>query len=244
MTAIEPVTVQEAQFLVDRPIEEINKAIERGEVKTMLELVTSPAKVKRKAVRRGPRGRRARATTVHGYAPPKTVTHKVRKLGPEGLVYLALGRDVQESLTPLGRRRLFDAISTSPSGTDKVSIGLVHVQLKDARAKLLKRYRALRDVRTGIEERGSAEPVFRGTDIKVYQIAALVEGQGVDDTLDDYPSLKRKQALRALDYARAYPKKGRPYPARSLKRAVGDLAAASVFALGDDAPRLGLDDFR
>lgn len=244
MTQIESVTLQEAQFLVDRPIDEITKAIERGEVTTRVELVTAASNVKHKRVRRAPRGRRARETRVHGLVLPKVVTQKVRMLDPDGLVYLALGKDVQESLTPLGRRRLFTAIQESPEGTDKVSIGLVHIKIKDARVKLLKRYRALRDVRVGIEERFGAEPVFRSTDVKVYQIAALAEGQGVDETLEDYPALKRKQVLRALDYARAYPKKGRPYPPRSLKRAVGELAASGVFSEIDDAPGLRPDDFR
>lgn len=243
MIELAPVTLQEAQFLVDRPIEEINKAIERGEVTTRLELVTAASKAKKKRIRRPTHGRRARATKVCGYAPPATVTHKVRMLDPQGLVYLALGRDVQESLTPLGRRKLFAAIAQSPKGTDQVSIGLVHVPLKEARVRLLKRYRALRDVRTGINERAGAEPVFRGVDVKVYQIAALAEGQGVDETLEDYPGLKRKQVLRALDYARAYPKKGRPYPARSLKRAISELAANGVFSVDENAPTLRPDDF-
>ena len=241
MIQIEPVTLQEAQFLVDRPIDEINKAIERGEVTTRIELVTTPAQAKRKRVRSAVQ--RGRATNARGYAPPKTSTQKVRMLGPEGLVYLALGKDLQESLTPMARRRLVEAIHAS-SATDKVTIGFVQVQLKEARAKLARRYKALRDVHTGIDKRAGTEPMFRGTDVKVYQIAALAEGQGVDETLEDYPGLKRKQVLRALDYARAYPKKGRPYPARSLKRAIGNLAASGVFAVSEDAPPLRPDDFR
>lgn len=243
MTEIEPVTLQEAQFLVDRPIDEINKAIERGEVSTRVELVTAAAKAKRKRARSKARGRRARETRVYGYAPPATVTQKVRMLGPEGLVYLALGKDVQESLTPTARRRLVAAIETSPT-TDQVAIGLVQVRLKEARAKLLKRYKALRDVNTGIVTQSGREPVFRGTDVKVYQIAALAGGQGVEETLEDYPTLKRKQVLRALDFARAYPKKGRPYPARSLKRALGELAASGAFIVEDDAASIRPKDFR
>lgn len=245
MTQIELVTLQEAQFLVERPIDEINKAIERGEVTTRLELVKAAAKAKskQKRVRRGPLGRRASGRQAYGLEQPKTVVQKVRMLDPDGLVYLALGKHLQESLTPLGRRRLFAAIKEAPDGADKVSIGPVHVPLKETRIKLLKRYRTLRDVRTGIDEQAGTEPVFGGTNVKVYQIAALAEGQGVDETLEDNPGLKRKQVLRALDYARAYPKKGRPYPARSLKRAVGDLAASGVFSVDEEAT-LRPDDFR
>jgi uncharacterized protein (DUF433 family) len=244
MAEIEPVTLQEAQFLVGRPVDEINKAIERGEVEKRVVLVVEPAKTPRKKVRRGPRSGRTRTKTVHGYVMPKTVTQKVRKLGENDLVYLALGRDVQENFTPSARKLLYQAIKTRPTGADKVSIGPVDVALKPAIIQLMKRYRALQDIRTGILERPGAEPVFKSAAIPVYLIAALVEGQGIEATLADYPSLKRKQVERARDYARAYPKKGRPYPARSLKSAVAELAAAGVFAPLEDPPQIGPDDFR
>jgi len=108
----------------------------------------------------------------------------------------------------------------------------------------MKRYRALRDIRTGIVEQPGGEPMFKSVAVPVYLIAALAEGQGVASTLADYPNLKRKQVERALDYARAYPKKGRPYPVRSLKSAVAELAAAGVFAPLEDPPEIGPDDFR
>ena len=41
--------------------------------------------------------------------------------------------------------------------------------------------------------------------------------------------LTAHQVQIALDYATAYPKAGRPYPARSLKRIVGALAEAGAF---------------
>lgn len=244
MTEIEPVTLQEAQFLVGRSLDDINKAIERGEVEKLLEFVIEPARAKRAKIRLGSRDRRPHTTSAHGHAPARTVTQKVRKLGQHELVYLALGRDVHDSFTPSARKRLYEAIKIRPEGADRVRIGPVDVLLKPAIAQLKARYRVLRDVRTGIVERADAEPVFKGTELPVYLIAALAEGQGVDDTLADYPSLKRKQVARALDYARAYPKKGRPYPARSLKRAIADLAAAGIFDAADDAPKLAPADFQ
>ncbi|HEX8514055.1 MAG TPA: DUF433 domain-containing protein [Allosphingosinicella sp.] len=244
MTEIDSVTVQEAQFLVGRPAEEINRVIDRGEVEKRVVLVVEPAKAKKTRVRRGPRRGRTRRRTVHGLVLPRTVTQKVRKLGPNELVYLALGRDVHESLTPSARKKLYAAIKARPPGVNKVSIGAVDVVLKPAISQVTKRYRALRDVQTGIDERSGREPVFRGTDIPVHMIAALAQGQGVEETLADYPSLKRKQVLRAIDYASAYPKKGRPYPARSSKRAVAELAAAGIFAVDEAAPTLRPEDFR
>jgi len=244
MTEIEPITVQEAQFVVGRPAEEINRVIDRGEVEKRVVLVVEPAKGIKNRVRRGLRPDRTRASTVHGLVSSRTVTHKVRKLGQNELVYLALDRDVHDSFTPGARKKLYEAIKARPHGADKVSIGPVDVVLKPAIARVLKRYRALRDVHTGIEERVGRDPIFKGTDIPVHMIAALAEGQGVDETLTDYPGLKRKQVLRALDYASAYPKKGRPYPPRSSKRAVAELAAAGIFAVDETAPTLGPEDFR
>ncbi|MEG3168183.1 DUF433 domain-containing protein [Sphingomonas sp. LB3N6] len=244
MPDIEPVTLQEAQFLVGRPVDEISKAIERGEVEKRIVLVVEPAKSPRKKMRRGPRGRRSPTQTVHGYVMPKTVTQKVRKLGEDDLVYLALGRDVQENFTPSARKLLYQAIKTRPTGADKVSIGPVDIALKPAIIQLMKRYRALQDIRTGILERSGSEPVFKSAGIPVYLIAALAEGQGVEATLADYPTLKRKQVERARDYARAYPKKGRPYPTRSLKTAVSELAAVGVFAPIEDPQAMRPEDFQ
>lgn len=87
--------------------------------------------------------------------------------------------------------------------------------------------------------------MFKGTDISVYRIAALAEGQGIEETLEDYPSLNAKQVGRALEYARAYPKKGRPYPGQSFKRAAAALAASGAFSIDTGEPvDISLDQFR
>ena len=41
--------------------------------------------------------------------------------------------------------------------------------------------------------------------------------------IGDYPGLAREQVEAAAEYARAYPKRGRPYPRRSLKRMLAEL---------------------
>lgn len=247
MVEFEPVTVQQAQFLVGIPAEEINRAIDRGLVEKHVVLVTEPAPAKRVKVRRTPRGRRSRSASsskTYGLVLPKTVTRKVRTLGRSELLYFALGREVHESFTPEARKKLYEAIKALPEGANKVSIGPVDIALKPAIARVNARVRALRDARTGIVEPARKEPVFKGTEIPVHLIAALAEGQGVDETLADYPSLTRKQVLRAVDYARAYPKKGRPYPGRSLKRSLSALAQAGVFDTSADAEPLGPDHFK
>jgi acyl-CoA reductase-like NAD-dependent aldehyde dehydrogenase len=72
-------------------------------------------------------------------------------------------------------------------------------------------------------------------------VAALARGQSVAEIVEDFPSLSRDQVEAAIDYAKAYPKRGRPYPARSLKRTLAELAnltASGEEAEGDEvAPR-------
>jgi hypothetical protein len=243
---IEPVTLKEAQFLLGRPQEELSRAIERGEVERLSKVVAEPAKPKKRrrpSIRR--RAKPGRETTIWDYRPSRTVNRVVRTLGPSELLYFSLGRDVSETLTPAGRRKLYDAIKTLPKGADAVRVGPFDVSLKAATARLIKRYRALKDLRTGIVEQGDDEPLLKGTDISVYRIAALAEGQGVEETLEDYPSLNPKQVERAVEYARAYPKKGRPYPEQSFKRAAANLVASGALSVEPrDAVDISPDRFR
>ncbi|WP_245502735.1 DUF433 domain-containing protein, partial [Mesorhizobium sp. M1A.F.Ca.IN.020.06.1.1] len=73
------------------------------------------------------------------------------------------------------------------------------------------------------------DPLIKGTSIPVHMVAALARAQSVDEIIEDFPSLGREQVEAAIDYAKAYPKRGRPYPARSLKRALADLADLGAF---------------
>lgn len=57
----------------------------------------------------------------------------------------------------------------------------------------------------------SGTPVFKGTRVPVYDIAAMVEaGVSVKEILETYPSLKTWQVELAPIHARAVPPKGRP----------------------------------
>ncbi len=51
----------------------------------------------------------------------------------------------------------------------------------------------------------------------------------MEATLEDHPGVRRLQVEAAAEYARAYPKTGRPYPARSFKRMLGELADLGAF---------------
>jgi uncharacterized protein (DUF433 family) len=78
-------------------------------------------------------------------------------------------------------------------------------------------------LREQVELSGHEEPVIPGTTVLVYLIAGLAEGQMVAEILEDYSSLTHDQVAFAMEYAKAYPKKGRPYPTRSFTRMIADL---------------------
>jgi uncharacterized protein (DUF433 family) len=83
-------------------------------------------------------------------------------------------------------------------------------------------------LRSRIETPASGEPMIRGTTVSIYVLAGLAKGETVKEILEDYPSLTRAQVETAIEYAKAYPKKGCPYPARSFKRVGADLALEDV----------------
>ena len=75
-----------------------------------------------------------------------------------------------------------------------------------------------------VTDRPDTDPIIRGTDIPVYVIAALARGQTVAEIIEDYPGLAPEQIDAAVEYAKVYPKTGRPLPTRSFKRMMGDMA--------------------
>jgi len=82
-----------------------------------------------------------------------------------------------------------------------------------------------------VETPASGEPVIRDTTVPVHVVASLAKGETIEEILEDYPSLTRAQVENAIEYAKAYPKKGRPYPARSFKRTDDGALRVSVMTL-------------
>jgi hypothetical protein len=76
---------------------------------------------------------------------------------------------------------------------------------------------------------------LRGVNAPVYEIAALTRGQTVAEIVEDYPGLTPARVEAAVEYAKVYPKAGRPLPARSLKRMLSDMAASGVWDVEDNA---------
>jgi len=82
----------------------------------------------------------------------------------------------------------------------------------------------LKRIKEVVESGSAGEPVLRGTAVPVHVVAALAEADGVEGATRAYPSLSRADVEAAVAYAEVYPKKGRPYPKKSLKRMLRELA--------------------
>jgi uncharacterized protein (DUF433 family) len=146
----------------------------------------------------------------------------VRAVEWPDLLYLYVVRSLREELTPKARNQLYHALkSTEVEHTQEIRFGRLSVAISDLRAEVEKRARELTALAEKIEFRTDGEPVLKGTDIEVHRIASLLAG-GIDagEICEDYPSLKPKMVDVARAYAEAHPKSGRPYPSRTVKRAL------------------------
>lgn len=159
----------------------------------------------------------------------------LRRLGPAELRFLKLAGDLDRDFTPQGRRKLYEALRRLPTTTHRLALGALELNLSDVDRQIESRLRRLEEIRATVDVGGSeSEPMIRGTRVPVYVIAGLARGQTAEEILEDYPSLAREQVEGAIEYAKAYPKAGRPYPARSFKRMIGDLAEAGVWDVEGD----------
>jgi len=168
---------------------------------------------------------------------------RLRKVGTAELRFLAIAGEVGRKLTPVGRREVYEAIRRLPTDRHHLELGVMGFQLGEVDERIAARLLRLQDVKACVDERADAEPVLRGTDIPVHEIEALTRGQTIAEIIEDYPRLTAEQIDAAVDYARVYPKAGRPLPTRSFKRMLRDLAEAGVWDVesGDDnqmVPRL------
>lgn len=159
-----------------------------------------------------------------------------RLLGPSELRYLRLADELDKDLTPAGRRRLYEALRKLSSETHVLRLGQIEIDLARIDSDLEGRLTRLRRLRDWIGRSDAVpDPLIRGTDIPVHLVAALAREQTMDAILADFPSLSREQVEASIDYAKAYPKRGRPYASRSLKRTLADLADLGAFDEGDEA---------
>jgi hypothetical protein len=195
MTEDVRVTVNEASYILGQPSAVINKAVDEGIVKAMVQ-------------RRG------------GLSS--------RLFGLPELRFYRVASDLGSGLSPSGRKSIYQAIRALSARQRRLRWGPFETDLAALDRGLLRNLKRLRALQQEIETAADEEPVIRGTGVSAYAIAGLSAGQTVAQILEDYPTLSRAQVEAAIEYAKVYPKKGRPYPARSFKRMMGEIGLKDV----------------
>ena len=174
-------------------------------------VLREPVKAVKKALDEGP----VEAKLVH-----KPGARAVREIAWADLLYLFAVRALREELTPKARMEFYRALKSAPvDRMREVRFGRFRIAIDDLKAEVEKRARELAQLANKVEFREVGEAVLKGTRIEAHRIAALLAG-GIspEEIAEDYPSLNLDQIATARTYAEAYPKSGRPYPARTVKR--------------------------
>jgi uncharacterized protein (DUF433 family) len=138
-----------------------------------------------------------------------------RLLDQRALLALALEYRLANRFFPELRRRLFDALATSPrKAVLSLDEGLVKVDLQEPRRDLAASLRTLRRARSLVvtdPEVLGGDPVFSGTRVPVHLVAAMLDqGSTEADVLKAYPRITAEMVRLAPAYAQAYPLRGRP----------------------------------
>lgn len=193
-----PITLSEAEWLTELSAKTINAAIDRGEL---------------------PRARMHRKGTVQ---------REARTLSHADVVYLALRKELGSLLSSSAKCQLYEALASldligaavkterDPKADLEIALagGMIRIDTKETNHLLQMRWLALRNAEKFVVSdpgiRGG-EPVIRNTRVPVYLIADLLkQGAGLDEVLEDYPSLNAVKVRAALVYAEAHPRRGRP----------------------------------
>ena len=159
---------------------------------------------------------------------------RLRKVGPAELRYLAIASIVEKDLTPAARRRVYEAVRRLPADAHRLDLGVMEFKLTDIDQRIADRLHRLGQVKALVDEDTNGDPVLRGTNVPVHAVAALARGQTVSEIMEDYPGLTPAQVDAAVEYAKVYPRPGRPLPARSFKRMLDDLATDGAWDLEND----------
>ena len=138
-----------------------------------------------------------------------------RFVDQRGLLALVLEYRLANRFFPELRRRLFDALASSPrKAVLSVDEGLVKVDLQQPRRDLAASLRELRRARSLVmtdPDTLGGDPVFRGTRVPVHSVATMLEqGSTEADIFKAYPRLTAEMVRLAPLYAHAYPARGRP----------------------------------
>jgi uncharacterized protein (DUF433 family) len=146
-------------------------------------------------------------------------TEQMRTFLVDACVLISFYFETAESLTAQARLRAihkalmhcssWDAWKSCSFEEHFVTVNFLNIW-KGVDERLHKLWKAQESVAQDPEILGGI-PVFKGTRVPVYDIAALVDsGMSTDRILKSYPSLRDWQVELAPVYARAFPPKGRP----------------------------------
>ncbi len=146
----------------------------------------------------------------------------VRTIEWADLLYLFAVRTLRDELTPKARNEFYHALKRIPvERAHEVRFGRLSVAIDDLKAEMHKRARELAEMAEKVEFRQDDEALLKGTGVEIHRIAALLGGGMTPEQIcEDYPSLTPEAVATARAYANAYPKAGRPYPPKTVKRAI------------------------
>ena len=157
-----------------------------------------------------------------------------RRVGPAELRTLAVIGAVGKDLTPTARRKVSAAMRRLPAKRSRVSLGVLDIRLDDVDAQIAERRNRLEQLRALVEPQRDGDPIIRGTRNSVYVIAAFTRGQTVAEIIEDCPDMTPDLIAAVADYAKVYPRPGRPLPTRSFKRMLIDMANSGVWDVETD----------
>lgn len=146
----------------------------------------------------------------------------VRAIEWADVLYLFAVRTLRDELTPKARNEFYHALKRVPvERAHEVRFGRLSVAIDDLKAEVQNRARELTELAQKVEFRQDGEAVLKGTNVEVYRVAALLAGGMTPELIcQDYPSLTPETVATAKAYADAHPKAGRPYPSKTVKRAI------------------------
>jgi uncharacterized protein (DUF433 family) len=168
--------------------------------------------------------------------PDRTGLVGRRYLTKQHLLCMRLEHFLAGSLPVERRQRLFQEVAADPDARTIQANSVLHVDLVEARREIEARVRGLEEAEALVHSDPGilgGEPVFRGTRIPVYAIAAMVEaGADRESLLDGYGALDARKLDLALLWTAAHPRRGRPK--RLIDRGVPPTSTKRV-TLGSDS---------
>ncbi|MEO8812957.1 MAG: DUF433 domain-containing protein [Caulobacteraceae bacterium] len=147
-------------------------------------------------------------------APIGAIHRTPRFLTGEDLVRLRVWRGVGDTLSAERRQLLFVAIAAKPAAKTVKADELLIVDVGEARKQVDRGVRDLEAAEAVVAKDKATlggEPVFKGTRIPVYGIAAMLDaGATAQELLSGYPKLTERLLDLARIWVAAHPRRGRP----------------------------------